>query len=1096
MEQKTQRIAVIVCLVLFVAGCLLSSLFSKSDSSEWGDAGGSQIIISEILPSNRTYPTPDGQHLDFIEVHNLTADAVDISGYMLSDDLSSIGYTFPDGTILPPYGYAVCWCLPDSEDTTYANFGISREGGETIYLYNHANVQVDQKAVPLTAVNTSLIRLDETSWTESSFATPGYPNTEEGYAQWLQTVSGGDLTVTITEVMTDNSCVTSAPGCPPWDWVELTNYGSVPANLSGAYLSNDPADPLKWQITDLIIDPGASAVIYCAGNQAAPDQASFNLSKTGCTVILTGALGNTLSQIESPTLLTDHTWFLAADGSYQMTDHPTPGFENSEAGYNAWMELVGADHSQIVISEIMTSNRSTVLSASGQLCDWVELTNFGSSTVTLDGAYLSDDPAERGKWVIGSLTLEAGQSAVIPCVGANAGTGEAAFALSRSGCTLILSGSAGNIISQVECPLLDNDRTWALQEGGTYCQTDTPTPGLPNDEESYLAYLASRNPLGALAITEVMPSNDRYLIQADGRYYDWVELTNISGSSVDLADYALSSDPDDLYAFPLPSHILDPGERTVIICSARNDLVGRQIHAPFTLGAEECWVYLSHLDGGFSDYLRIADVPTGCSMGRSETEGGTYYFEQPTPGRENRAGKALIAPMPDVLTAPGVYNDVTSLSVEVTGAGTLHYTTDGRIPTEEDPVYTAPLSFTSTTTLRVASFEEGKLKSDVLTANYVINEEHTLPVLCLTADPDALLGQGGIYHQNLPYDEEILCNLSLFESTGGFSVDGGLEMMATGTAYPEKKSMKVNFRGQYGTDVLGYPVFGQDGPLVFDALCLQANSEHNMTLFRDELFTQLCLELTDAVPARHYKFCVLYINGQYHGIYSLKEDISEMLYAQAMDVAESLVTMAEGPAPWGSDLYDLAGYCDENDLSDPECYDHLASRVDMDNLMDWMILQGYCCNDSIANNLYYFAAPETGNLWQLGFFDLDSGFISRAGFEPVLTEVQPYAYLRFTRAIAENPAARQEFLNRLACALETILSKDHVLALIDGFEVLLSPEIQRERALWGGSEADWQADLGRLRAYLTRYDHTGLLLQTLQQYMGLTDDEAALVAGR
>ena len=195
MEQKTQRIAVIVCLVLFVAGCLLSSLFSKSDSSEWGDAGGSQIIISEILPSNRTYPTPDGQHLDFIEVHNLTADAVDISGYMLSDDLSSIGYTFPDGTILPPYGYAVCWCLPDSEDTAYASFGISREGGETIYLYNHANVQVDQKTVPLTPVNTALVRLGESDWAESSFATPGYPNTDEGYAQWLQTVTGGDLTV-------------------------------------------------------------------------------------------------------------------------------------------------------------------------------------------------------------------------------------------------------------------------------------------------------------------------------------------------------------------------------------------------------------------------------------------------------------------------------------------------------------------------------------------------------------------------------------------------------------------------------------------------------------------------------------------------------------------------------------------------------------------------------------------------------------------------------------------------------------------------------------------------------------------------------------
>lgn len=1096
MEQKTQRIAVAVCLVLFLAGCLLSSLFSRSDSSEWADTGGSPVIISEILPSNRTYPAPDGQHLDFIEIHNLSADSVDISGFMLSDDLSSIGYTFPDNTILPPYGYAVCWCLPNSEDDRYANFGISREGGETVYLYNHSNVLVDEKTIPVTAANTALIRLSQSAWAESSFATPGYPNTEAGYAQWLQTVTGGDLTVTVTEVMTDNSCVTSAPGCPPCDWVELTNSGSAPADLTGAYLSNDPADPLKWQITDLTIAPGASAIIYCAGTQATEGQAPFGLAKTGCTVILTGALGNTLSRVDCPALLTDHTWAQASDGSYRITDRPTPGFENTEAGYSTWMELVGAAHSQVVISEIMTSNRSTILSADGKLCDWVELTNFGSTAVTLDGAYLSDDPAERGKWAIGTLTLEAGQSAVIPCVGSAAADGEATFALSRSGCTLILSGSAGNIISQVECPILDNDRVWALQEDGTYCQTDMPTPGLPNTEGCYLTYLAARTPLGALAITEVMPSNDRYLIQADGRYYDWVELTNISGSAVDLSDYALSNDPNDLYAFQLPQRTLAPGERIVIICSARDDLVGKQIHAPFTLGAEECWVYLSHEGGGFSDYLRIADVPSGCSMGRAESGGGTYYFEQPTPGRANGSGSALIAQTPAVLTAPGVYDGVSSLSVEVTGTGTLHYTTDGRIPTVDDPVYTAPLTLTSTTTLRVASFEEGKLRSDVLTASYVINEDHTLPVLCLAADPEALLGRNGIYHQSLPYDDEILCNLSLFEPSGSFCVDGGLEMMATNTAYPEKKSLKVNFRGRYGTDVLGYPVFGQDGPQVFDALCIQANAEHSMTLFRDELFTQLCLESTDSVPARHYKFCVLYINGEYYGIYSLKEDIGEMLYAQATDVAESLVTVVEEPAPLGTDLYDLAAYCDENDLSDPACYDYLASRVDMDNLMDWMILQGYCCNDSISTDLCYFSTPETGGIWQLGFFDLDGGFTSREGFKNVLTDLQPYRYLRFTQAVAANPAARQEFLERLALALETTLDSDHVLALIGGFEALLSPEIGRERARWGGSEEAWQTDVGRLRAYLTRYDHKELLLQSLKQHMALTDEEAALFTGR
>ena len=132
MDQKKQRLAALLCFALFLAVFLFSSVFSRSSSSEWTDSGNNPVVISEILPSNRTYPTQDGRHMDFVEIHNLSDNPVDISGYMLSDDLSSIGYTFPDNTVLPPHGYAVCWCDPGSENDRYANFGISREGGETI----------------------------------------------------------------------------------------------------------------------------------------------------------------------------------------------------------------------------------------------------------------------------------------------------------------------------------------------------------------------------------------------------------------------------------------------------------------------------------------------------------------------------------------------------------------------------------------------------------------------------------------------------------------------------------------------------------------------------------------------------------------------------------------------------------------------------------------------------------------------------------------------------------------------------------------------------------------------------------------------------
>ena len=74
---------------------------------------------------------------------------------------------------------------------------------------NGANVLVDEKEVPYTESNTALIRVDEAAWEEAPWATPGFPNTADGYAGWLSTVSGGDIQITITEIMTE-AAVTNA----------------------------------------------------------------------------------------------------------------------------------------------------------------------------------------------------------------------------------------------------------------------------------------------------------------------------------------------------------------------------------------------------------------------------------------------------------------------------------------------------------------------------------------------------------------------------------------------------------------------------------------------------------------------------------------------------------------------------------------------------------------------------------------------------------------------------------------------------------------------------------------------------------------------
>ena len=170
MKLGNKLLALLLCLVLFVTALTLSFFLSRDDVGEFHGDGTGHIVLSEILPSNRTYPNRAGQYLDYIEIRNLTATPTDISGYMLSDGLDSIGYTFPRGTVLPAYGYIAVWCDKNCDTGEYAAFGISAKGTDTIYLYNSANVMVDSVSVPRLKENMPLIRSDEGMWSAGTQA--------------------------------------------------------------------------------------------------------------------------------------------------------------------------------------------------------------------------------------------------------------------------------------------------------------------------------------------------------------------------------------------------------------------------------------------------------------------------------------------------------------------------------------------------------------------------------------------------------------------------------------------------------------------------------------------------------------------------------------------------------------------------------------------------------------------------------------------------------------------------------------------------------------------------------------------------------------
>jgi hypothetical protein len=97
--------------------------------------------------------------------------------------------------------------------------------------------------------------------------------------------------VVINEVLAQNASINADEGGHFADWVELYNRSAGPASLAGLYLSDDPAEPRRWRLPDLVLPAGGFILIWC--DRAAvegPLHAGFQLDADGEGVGLYEAL--------------------------------------------------------------------------------------------------------------------------------------------------------------------------------------------------------------------------------------------------------------------------------------------------------------------------------------------------------------------------------------------------------------------------------------------------------------------------------------------------------------------------------------------------------------------------------------------------------------------------------------------------------------------------------------------------------------------------------------------------------------------------------------------------------------------------------------
>lgn len=144
-----------------------------------------------------------------------------------------------------------------------------------------------------------------------------------------------------------------------------------------------------------------------------------------------------------------------------------------------------------------------------------------------------------------------------------------------------------------------------------------------------------------VVISEFLAINDTILADEDGDYSDWVEIWNRGEEAVDLAGYFLTDDAERLTRWTFPSVSLEAGEYLVVFASDKNRRVG-ELHTNFKLSSSGEYLGLVEPDGVtvVSEYApRFPEQWRDVSFG--SLAGGVGFFDEPTPGMVNGAGRIL-----------------------------------------------------------------------------------------------------------------------------------------------------------------------------------------------------------------------------------------------------------------------------------------------------------------------------------------------------------------------------------------------------------------------------------------------------------------------
>ncbi len=1080
------------------------------------------LRINEYVVRNKsTFRDENWESPDWIEIYNYGQESVWLGNVYLSDDIED-----PQKFLLPDIYLKSEECLlvlasggEDADDGYIrASFKLG-EDDEGILLFCDDRT-IDYCEIVYLPVDISAGYAKNGNFGYFSEPTPGSQNTTQIFSTYdIEPKNHYEGLLFINEYVPDNTYgLTNCEG-QNCDWIELYNPNDSPVFLGDIFISDNENELDKFRLPDMELAGKEYIVLYASGENDSKGSeicVPFRISTDDKKLILTHITGNIIDEAEVYDLNEDVSAGLNNEGDVVFFAEPTPGSINSSQQYlSPNISAFYKPMAEVVINEWMSNNEFGILDEDGDLSDWVELYNPGNGEISLKGYALTDDDGEPFKWLFpDTAIIPANDYLIIYLSGKDKSAGDilhSNFSLSE-GETFYLTEPNTAVADYVKIEALPGNVSKGRTDSG-YGYFALPTPGKENTT-GYVSHLNTNLDfvLGDVYISEVASGSYQSERYKSKPLYEYVELYNGGEQAVDLSGYCICENSGSTFVFGEGTAIKPKGYLLVALKGYTGKNSETIVASELSLDSSGERLLLSNASGVIVDCFDTGYLLGSYSSGRIPgSEENRVFFKEKTPGAKNSESVyTAYSIKPEFSRDGGEACEKFNLCISAEEGAVIYYTLDGNVPTENSKVYTQPVLIEKDIVVRAMAVVAGKLPSLIETNTYILERTHDIPVICLSSPPGGMFYElGGIYaggegygKGEYPYFESNYFNnverQVSFEyydeyKREALEFDAGIQIAGGFTRALAQKSLVIRLRDEYGLSEVDYPFF-DEGTTLFKHLLLRNDGQEGWKTKIIDCFIQNCAKELGTVDAKRGRPVAVYINGEYWGLYNLRDKLNDEYLSIKYGIDQegiSILTEYSSPKKGSNeDWLELKSFCQTHDMSLEENYIYLASKVDVQAFMDYMIVETFFGNVD-THNINFWKAGYEGAKWKPFLFDMDLSI--RDVDYSMVNMYLGRSYLGYDsfviKSLAKYEKFQQAFIKRYSYILSEVFTEEYLLTELELLESEIQNEITYQIDRWNRPKSFeyWQDSFLYLKngVIKRRYD----VVEELQEYFGLSVEE-------